>query len=315
MPGKGFPTQIQTPQNVAAAPAPRENPSGTSLWSRLAERIPLRILAADDVRTNRELLRRLTAYFGYDAELVENGAEAVAALGRTPFDLVLLDVQMPVMNGLEAAREIVRLNPSPGQRPKLVAITADSPDAGHQECLEAGMDDCLDKPISPRAFETCVMRLFADPATGAAPRRLAVFPARPALPPLVDLKELEEAIPGLSAAQRVAIQRRMHRAGITDFETILPRVTAAVSRQDQAQLAEALHALKGCFSALGWKRIAGRCVDELKRARQGKFTEWLTLPGELEQLYAESTAEMTRLLDLMEGPGEPPSADGPETNR
>jgi hypothetical protein len=69
-----------------------------------------------------------------------------------------------------------------------------------------------------------------------------------------------------------------------------------VSNQDQARLAEALHALKGCFSTLGWSRLAGHSAAAMHRARAQQFAEWSILPDELQQLYAASTAEMTRYL-------------------
>jgi CheY-like chemotaxis protein len=277
----------------------------------------LRILAADDVRTNRELIRRLMAYFGYKAEVVENGAEVLAALSQCSFDLILLDVQMPVMDGLEAAREIVRLQPDPSRRPKMVATTAASAAEDRNACLAAGMDDCLDKPISPRAFEACITRLFTGKASAQPAALLPVSLAIPIPLPLVDLLHLETAISGLSGAKLLAIQRRMHCAVIRDFETIWPRIIEAVSRQDQSQLAEALHALKGCFSAVGWNRIADRCAEALQRTHEQQFAEWSTFPDELQQLYAASTAEMTRHLASIEAPaGEvPASSDGAETNR
>jgi CheY-like chemotaxis protein len=277
----------------------------------------LRILAADDVRTNRELIRRLMAYFGYKAEVVENGAEVLAALSQCSFDLILLDVQMPVMDGLEAAREIVRLQPDPSRRPKMVATTAASAAEDRNACLAAGMDDCLDKPISPRAFEACITRLFTGKASAQPAAPLPVSLAIPIPLPLVDLLHLETAISGLSGAKLLAIQRRMHCAVIRDFETIWPRIIEAVSRQDQSQLAEALHALKGCFSAIGWNRIADRCAEALQRTHEQQFAEWSTFPDELQQLYAASTAEMTRHLASIEAPaGEvPASSDGAETNR
>jgi CheY-like chemotaxis protein len=283
----------------------------------LSERVPLRIIAADDVRTNRELIRRLAAYFGYKAEVVENGAEALAALSQCSFDLILLDVQMPVMDGLETAREIVRLQPDPKRRPKMVAITADSMAGDRKACLAAGMDDCLDKPISPRAFEACIMRLFTGAASAQPAALLPVSLAKPVTLPLVDLLHLETAISGLSGAKLVAIQRRMHCAVIRDFETIWPRIIKAVSRQDQSQLAEALHALKGCFSAIGWNRIADRCAEALQRTHAQQFAEWSTFPDELQQLYAASTAEMTRHLASIEAPegAVPASNDGAKTNR
>ena len=324
-------TPNPVPGAVAAPQAAAPNVPGGKPNSQLGGRIPLRILAADDVRTNRELIRQLLGFFGYEVEIVENGAEVLAALGRRGFDLILLDVQMPVMDGLEAAREIVRLQPDPGRRPKMVALTASSSAGDREACLAAGINDCLAKPISPKAFEACVVRLFAgnsadDPDRGCRagspnpagspmeagsgdPALQPTTSSRPNAPPLIDLAGLATAIPGLSGAHLAAVQRRMHRAVARDFETIWPRVVEAVSRQDQVQLAEALHALKGCFSTVAWSRIAGRCTEALQRARARQFAEGSTFPSELQQLYAASTTEMTRCLAAVDpqGPPTPPS--------
>lgn len=274
---------------ASASPRPAGNPR-----SPLGTRVPLHILAADDARINRELLRQLTAYFGYQPEIVENGAEVIEALNRASFDLVLMDVQMPVMDGLEAAREIGRLQPDFSQRPKIVALTANSDPVDQAACLAAGMDACLAKPLSPRAFETCVLSLFAGaPST---PRSTPPpVPAAKCVPlPLVDFMHLEAALPGMPADQLTAIAQRMHFALIKDFEFVWPQVVNAIDRQDQERLATSLHALKGCFSALGWKRISRRCAEALQRARAGQFDEWATLPLEITQLYAASTEEMVR---------------------
>ena len=298
----------ETPPNVAsagaapAAPSPGASVSGESPQPRSRARPSLRILAADDVRTNREYLRHLTAHCGHTAEIVENGAEVLAALGRSSFDLVLLDVQMPVMDGLTAAREIVRLQPDPGRRPKIVALTANALAEDRKTCLAAGMDDCLAKPVSPKVFAACIDRLFTQPP----PPPPAPPPAMPAPPAaldqllLVDMVYLETAIPGLARTQLGAMHRRMHRAVAGDFESIWPRVVEAVSSRDQGELAGALHALKGCFSTLGWIRIASYCTAAMHRARAQQFAEWATFPDELQQLYSASTAEMTRYLATVE---------------
>ena len=275
-------TQVPVPGDGTTTPVTAPVRPGPNPLRQLSARVPLHILAADDVRINRELVRQVTAYFGYQAEIVENGAEVLATLSRHPCDLILLDVQMPVMGGLETAREIVRLHPDPGQRPKMVALTASSEPVDQAVCLAAGMDDCLAKPVSPRAFEACVVRLF----TGVPSARSPVAPPpglqNPWSPPWSISRTWRQRFPGISGAQLVATQRRMHRAVTADFETIWPRVVEAISRQDQSRLAEALHALKGCFSALGWNRIAGRCAEALQRARAQQFAEWSTFPDELQ---------------------------------
>jgi CheY-like chemotaxis protein len=272
----------------------------------------LHILAADDARINRELLRQLTAYFGYQSEIVENGAEVIKALNRASFDLVLMDVQMPVMDGLEAAREIGRLQPDFSKRPKIVALTANSDPVDQAACLAAVMDACLAKPLSPRAFESCVLSLFGG--TPDAPRPpLPPIPSAKFVPlPLVDFMHLEAALPGVPAAQLTAIARRMHSALIKDFESVWPQVVDAIDRQDQERLATSLHALKGCFSALGWKRISCRCAEALQRARAGQFDEWATLPLELKQLYAASAEEMARRF-AKAAQGDPPASAAKET--
>ncbi len=307
-------TQVSVPGDATAPPATAPPRPGTRPFRPLGARLPLRILAADDVRISRELLRQLTAYFGYQAEVVENGVEVIEALRKGPCDLVLLDVQMPVMDGLEAAREIVRLFPDPGQRPKMVALTANSLASERDTCMAAGMDDCIVKPISPRAFESCVVRLFTGVPSVQSASPLPSTATEPVELPLVDFMHLEVAFPGFPREQLVAIQQRMHHAVIADFETIWPRLMEAVSKNDQDSLAESLHALKGCFSTLGWNRIAGRCAAALQRARAQQFSEWSTLPDELQQLYAASTVEMER--HLAAAPASATSVkDQAETNR
>ena len=113
---------------------------------------PLRLLLVEDVAVNRELIATLLAPFDVTIEMAENGQLAVEAMQRASFDLVLMDVQMPVMDGLTAARAI-RALPSPraGATP-IIAMTANVLPEQVQKCLDAGMDDHLGKPVSPAAL-------------------------------------------------------------------------------------------------------------------------------------------------------------------
>jgi GAF domain-containing protein/DNA-binding response OmpR family regulator len=106
----------------------------------------LDILVAEDNAVNQKLALRLLERMGYAADIAGNGLEAISALERKHYDVVLMDVQMPELDGLEATRRIVA-RWGPGERPTIVAMTANAMDGDREMCLAAGMDDYLSKPI------------------------------------------------------------------------------------------------------------------------------------------------------------------------
>ncbi|WP_158100915.1 GAF domain-containing protein [Variovorax sp. JS1663] len=146
----------QAPRPVAADPAakPQIDPA-------MAQRHPLRILLAEDNAVNQKLAMRLLQQMGYRADLASNGIEAIESVQRQTYDVVLMDVQMPELDGLDATRRICELM-TPSQRPYIVAMTANAMQGDREMCIAAGMDDYLTKPIR-------VDRLVAA-LNGASPR-------------------------------------------------------------------------------------------------------------------------------------------------
>ncbi|HRH88085.1 MAG TPA: GAF domain-containing protein [Rubrivivax sp.] len=135
---------------LARDDAPRRaeaRPAKPVLDPGLATRHPLRILLAEDNVVNQKLASRLLQQMGYRADLASNGIEAIECIERQTYDVVLMDVQMPEMDGLEASRRIVAMWPEAAARPRIVAMTANAMQGDREECLAAGMDDYITKPI------------------------------------------------------------------------------------------------------------------------------------------------------------------------
>jgi len=148
-----------TTLSVVAAPASRRGPEH-------AERHAERILLAEDHPVNRRVALHLLRSLGYAADVACDGAEALAALGRERYDIVLLDVQMPEMDGIDVARRIVAADP-PAARPWLIAFTAGAMPGEQERCREAGMDDFLPKPVRREDLAAALARARA----GLAARR------------------------------------------------------------------------------------------------------------------------------------------------
>jgi signal transduction histidine kinase/DNA-binding NarL/FixJ family response regulator len=218
------------------APAAAAPPAPTGLG---------RVLVAEDNEINAMLARALLEQAGYDVVVAPDGAQAVAAALRTPFDLVLMDMQMPVLDGLEATRRLHELGFA--DLP-IVAMTANARAADRDACLAAGMVGFITKPIDPDAFAGTVARLVRR--VEDAPT--AVSPTAP------DLDESQYArlarmLPPSRFAAMLAAYLDSADAGVGDM--------AALARAgSMRELAAAAQSLKGAASNFGAVRVASLCA-------------------------------------------------------
>jgi len=154
-------TQVLGRQATAIKSQPDSPKSGDS---PLALQLPLRILLAEDNIVNQKVELLLLKRLGYQADLVSNGQEVLDAISRQSYDVILMDVQMPEMDGLTATRHICQ---NYSQRPWIVALTANAMQEDRETCLEAGMDDYISKPIRQadliRVFKTIPSRQAPTP--------------------------------------------------------------------------------------------------------------------------------------------------------
>ncbi len=143
-----------------AAPKAAAAPAKPRMDAEMAIRHPLRILLAEDNVVNQKLAMRLLLQMGYRADLASNGIEAIESIERQSYDVVLMDVQMPEMDGLEASRRITAKHP-PDKRPRIIAMTANAMQGDREQCLAAGMDDYVTKPIRVDALVAALMQVRA----------------------------------------------------------------------------------------------------------------------------------------------------------
>ncbi|WP_433306123.1 ATP-binding protein [Actinoplanes sp. CA-030573] len=322
MPGQGSTFTVTVRLRTAPARTAPETaaPPGTAAAGR-----SLRVLVAEDNPVNQRVAQLLLERRGHRVELAADGTEAVAAVRRTPFDLVLMDVQMPVLDGL-AATERIRADPPPHGRPRIVALTANAMVDDRTASRRAGMDGFLAKPIREAELDA----VLAD-ASG----RADVLAARPrATNKAGATNEAREASEGAEAGEAgeadetseaesirewvdgmtASMGEDRHRVAaiLRNFADRLPvaldRMEQAASAGDGRGLARLAHSLKGSSATLGAKRLAALCCDLEDRAHRADGHRPATLLHDLRvhahevgDVMGELSAELDRAVPVAGG--------------
>jgi CheY-like chemotaxis protein/HPt (histidine-containing phosphotransfer) domain-containing protein len=212
---------------------------------------PLRVLVAEDNLVNRKLITRLLQKRGHRIVAVDNGHAAVVALTAPdgkPFDAVLMDVQMPQMNGLEATMVIRRYESSRGTHVPIIAVTAHAMAGDRERCLAAGMDGYLAKPIDVNELISTV-----ESAAVAQPQKPAAAAARTA-PITAFASKLQVFDAGLALANAAGdrkLLRDVVRFFRSDYPGTLRRLHTAIKKHDADALRFNAHALKGALATVG----------------------------------------------------------------
>jgi signal transduction histidine kinase/DNA-binding NarL/FixJ family response regulator len=233
----------------AAIPLPAPGPAA----ARDAGGRSLRVLVADDVAANRMVARAMLAAAGHRVDSAADGAEALAAVEREAYDVVLMDVQMPVMDGLEATRRIRLLDGGRGRVP-ILAVTASALPEQVEACHAAGMDGHLPKPIDRESLLSAIGRLAAG-GTLAGPQAAAEEAAEA---PLLDRSALANLAADLGPTAEVVIGEF-----VTELRTGVQALAAEDIGQDLPRLRHAAHRLLGAARTLGARRLS-RVIEALQ---------------------------------------------------
>ena len=235
--------------------------------------VPLRILAAEDNDFNRDLLEHMLARLGLSAAMAVNGREALALLEREPFDLLLLDIHMPELDGFQVVGAIRERERTAGGHLPVIALTARSRKEDRERCLRAGMDECLTKPFSRRR-----------PVGGHRPGPRDDEHA----PPPTSPRWTYSTLPVLLAAcgGDPAMLRKMCRTLQSRVPEYLAAVRDALHDQDALRLREAAHKFYGMLSA--FSTVAGDQAADLEDlAARGLLQEALPIVEQLDRCATE----------------------------
>ena len=248
----------------------------------LASTHPLRILLAEDNVVNQKLAIRLLEKLGYRTSVAGNGLEAIEALERQPYDLLLSDVQMPEMDGLEATRRILERWPR-GERPWIVAMTAEAMSGDRERCLEAGMNDYLTKPIRVEELVAAIKR---------TPRRTDPMSAadEPAAGDPVDrdvLARLAESV-----GDDTTFVEELIEGFAQDAPVLVAAAREGLSRGDAAEVRRAAHTLKSNAATFGAQALSDRSRELEEAAKRNELTNG---PEELDAIAGELDAVLMAL--------------------
>jgi CheY-like chemotaxis protein/HPt (histidine-containing phosphotransfer) domain-containing protein len=232
------------------------------------------ILLVEDNPVNQEVTQSMLQLLGCRSDLTKNGREAVEAVSRNRYDLVLMDCQMPVMDGYAATRVIRKSETS---RTPIIALTANALAGDNDRCLAAGMDDYLSKPFTLQTLRTILERWLPAGVEGAA--RVAaedgpggVAPGREMVPPPVDAKALEN-IRALQAPGRLDLLSKLIGLYLSGSPKVLGDLREAAVRRDADALHTASHTLKSSSANLGALMLSTLCKELETRAREGRIDD------------------------------------------
>jgi len=243
-----------------------------------------RVLVVEDQEINLAVAQGMLAAIGVESETAANGREALARLAGEPFDAVLMDCEMPVMDGFSATSEL-RRRESPGQRLPVIALTADATAEGRAACLAAGMDDYLAKPFTREALRTVLGRWLAQAPAGA---RTAVDPAAELL---LDRATLE-ALRTLPPRGAEPVLDRVAGAYVVNSERLLAALGQAIEAGERGALARAAHAWRSCNGNVGALALVEVCRELERCALGGDMLAARDLFVAARELYGRVSAEL-----------------------
>ena len=255
--------------------------SAKRLLPRVSSR-PARIVLTEDHPINQRLAIKLLTKWGHTVVVAENGRKALEILEKDPFDLVLMDLQMPEMDGLEATKLIRQKEKATQEHIPIIAMTAHAMKKDREECLEAGMDGYVTKPLDAKILFETIERIYS-PRRELAPVALRTEPKRWR----VDREGILARVEG-----DTTLLKEVTHLFLEDAPKVLARIKESIRRNDPKMLERAAHSLKGCISNFGATEACAAALELEVMGRKGDLTRVIDACNRLERAFNELLPEL-----------------------
>jgi PAS domain S-box-containing protein len=272
--------------------------------AQMAERHPLRILLAEDNLVNQKVALAMLERLGYLADIAANGVEVLDALQRQPYDVVLMDIQMPEMDGVEATHQIHKRAREQmiQQQPRIIALTAHALKQDRERYLSAGMDDYLAKPVRVEELVAALQRSTPQILLSTSPideekqeahENVDSVAAPPPPPPSDVYTSVKQAIFEMVGDDDPEIMAELVELFLLDTTEQLANLRQTIQEGDPEQLRKDAHTLKGSSVSLGLKRLSTISRELEQIARQGTFEGVTEKMSQLEAEYERIEEALT----------------------
>jgi PAS domain S-box-containing protein len=253
----------------------------------LSAAVPLKILVAEDNLINQKLALRLLQQLGYSADVVSNGREVLSIINEKRYDIILMDLHMPLLDGLETTRAIVK-STDPSVRPRIIAMTADAMSGDRERCIDAGMDDYLSKPVRLEGLRD-ILKHYGEMILEA--KRTSDH-ASPKKVMTLRLKELLDQTDAEFMTEFV-------QSYPSQSDEVIQQLTNAWKARDVTAIVFAAHKLRGLALSFGADDLAERCkiVEQQVEKDPGIITDE-TLNGIVQSLNGSYDLLSAVIADL-----------------